>query len=48
MIESRAKASFESGLVHDVMTIIALFDACITTWKMGFGAIIVLLGGKSL
>jgi hypothetical protein len=26
----------------------ALLEACLTTWKMGFGAIIGLLGGKSL
>jgi hypothetical protein len=26
----------------------ALFDACLTTWKLGFGAIIGLLGGKAM
>lgn len=26
----------------------ALFDTCSTTWKMGFGAIIGLVGGKAL
>jgi hypothetical protein len=26
----------------------ALFDLCVTTWKLGFGAIIGLLGGKTI
>lgn len=26
----------------------ALFDLCVTTWKLGFGAIIGLLGGKAI
>lgn len=40
-------AIYLSGIVEPTPQQVNLFDTCSTTWKMGFGVLIGLLGGKA-
>lgn len=46
-IISLVVAIYLSGMTEPTPQQVKLFDTCSTTWKMGFGVLIGLLGGKA-
>ena len=46
-IISLGVAVYLSGITEPTPQQVSLFDTCSTTWKMGFGVLIGLLGGKA-